>query len=108
MILIDPPAECDRVPVALIFPGALNLEVRVGKERVKSIIGEFVTILRMDGLALSEVKLELGSRDLNVLVTHAFEVHLDTGCNSIPTNTVSKSRKVKIRAELIVEPIQNV
>jgi hypothetical protein len=108
LILIEAPAECDCVPIARIFPGALNLEARMGKERVNSVIGKSVTVLRMDGFTISEVKLELSTRDLNILVTHAFEVHLDTGCDRIPTGTVPKSGRIKIRTELIVEPIQNV
>jgi hypothetical protein len=51
---------------------------------------------------------ELGIRDPDMLVTDAFEVHLNSRFDRVPTDTVPKASGIKIRTQLSIEPIQDV
>ena len=45
----------------------------------------------MDGFALDELNVQLGSGDGYVLITRAFDVHLDPGLDGIPKDALPRS-----------------
>jgi hypothetical protein len=71
-------------------------------------MGEFVTVLCMDGFKGRESNTKLRRCDPYVLIAGAFQMHLDARSLTIPARPMPEAVGIKVRAELSIEAMQNV
>src|SRR5579863_7792294 len=69
--------ERNRIPVAAVFADATDFKSGIRQNPLNSVVGELVAVFRVNGLAPREVQIKLRLLDAHVLLSRAFQVHLD-------------------------------
>src|SRR5690606_6617378 len=94
----------DAEQILMILPGLYMIKTTGDPELGDVLDGKFIGVFGMDTLAALEMKTMIA--DMDRLVCHADQVHLDTGQGHIKKSIVLKLMPIKVRPQFVIDTPQ--
>jgi hypothetical protein len=98
----------NRIPVATVLPGPLDLKTGVSEGASYALVSELVTVLRVNRFPSAEVKINLRVPDAHILLSRTLEVHLDPRLDGIPKHAMTELSGVKVGSQFPVQAMQDI